>query len=156
MTDASAYLIEHKMSPSQRDALMGELFGPAPGLNLSFMRLTIGASDFSQVDYSYDDMPAGDTDPTLAHFSIASAKTDVVPAVKQALALNPKLTVMASPWSAPGRCWSTSSLTPTTSMRTSLRLRAQTRPRRSCPCLCTASRPTWLSSTRLPKSTACR
>ena len=102
MTDASAYLIEHKLTQPQRDALMQELFGPAPGLNLSFTRLTIGASDFSQVDYSYDDMPKGQTDEELDHFSIEPAKTDVIPAVKQALALNPKLTVMASPWSAPG------------------------------------------------------
>ena len=102
MTDASAWLIEHKLTQSQRDALMKDLYGPAPGLGLSFMRLTIGASDFSQVDYSYDDLPKGETDPDLAHFSIDPAKADVIPAVKQALALNPKLTVMASPWSGPG------------------------------------------------------
>ncbi|MBP2161623.1 MULTISPECIES: glycoside hydrolase family 30 beta sandwich domain-containing protein [Asticcacaulis] len=101
ITDASAYLIQQKMSSSQRDALMRDLFSDA-GLGFSFTRLTIGASDFSSTHYSYDDMPAGQTDPSLAHFSIASARTDVIPTVKQALALNPKLTVMASPWSAPG------------------------------------------------------
>ncbi len=101
MTDASAYLIQHKMSASQRDALMADLFGSG-GIRLDFMRLTIGASDFSRTDYSYDDMPAGASDPALANFSIAAAKVDVVPSVKQALTLNPDLTVMASPWSAPG------------------------------------------------------
>jgi glucosylceramidase len=101
ITDASAYLIQQKMSATQRDALMQDLFGDA-GLGFSFTRLTIGASDFSSTHYSYDDMPAGQSDPTLAHFSIASAQTDVIPTVKQALALNAKLTVMASPWSAPG------------------------------------------------------
>lgn len=101
ITDASAYLIQQKMTATQRDALMRDLFGDS-GLGFSFTRLTIGASDFSSSHYSYDDMPAGATDPTLAHFSIAPAKADVIPTVKQALALNPKLTVMASPWSAPG------------------------------------------------------
>jgi glucosylceramidase len=109
MTDASAYLIRNKMTDAQRDALMSDLFGEK-GLNFSFMRLTIGASDFSREHYSYDDMPAGQTDPQMAHFSINAAKTDVIPAVKQALALNPKLTVMASPWSAPGWMKTTDSL----------------------------------------------
>ena len=109
MTDASAWLIRNKVTASQRDALMNDLFG-AEGLGFSFTRLTIGASDFSREHYSYDDMPNGESDPGLAHFSIEAAKADVIPAVKQALALNPKLTVMASPWSAPGWMKTTDSL----------------------------------------------
>ena len=109
MTDASADLIRNHMSASQRDALMADLFGKQ-GLDFSFTRLTIGASDFSSAHYSYDDMPAGQTDRDMAHFSIEAAKTDVIPAVKQALAINPKLTVMASPWSAPGWMKTTDSL----------------------------------------------
>ncbi|MFT4075773.1 MAG: glycoside hydrolase family 30 beta sandwich domain-containing protein [Asticcacaulis sp.] len=109
MTDASVYLIRNKMTPVQRDALMGDLFGKN-GLNFSFTRLTIGASDFSREHYSYDDMPKGERDPDLKHFSIEAAKADVIPAVKQALAINPKLTVMASPWSAPGWMKTTDSL----------------------------------------------
>lgn len=109
ITDASAYLIQKKMSPAQRDALMAELFSPT-GLNFSFTRLTIGASDFSRNHYSYDDMPAGQSDPTLGNFSIAAAKAEVIPTVRQALSLNPDLTVMASPWSAPGWMKTTDSL----------------------------------------------
>jgi len=109
MTDASAYLIRNRMSAGQRDALMNDLFGNN-GLGFSFMRLTIGASDFSSTHYSYDDMPAGASDPALAHFSIDAAKVDVIPAVKQAVAINPQLTIMASPWSAPGWMKTTDSL----------------------------------------------
>ncbi|HTN41160.1 MAG TPA: glycosyl hydrolase, partial [Asticcacaulis sp.] len=109
MTDASVWLIRNKMTTRQRDALMRDLFG-AEGLNFSFTRLTIGASDFSRAHYSYDDMPKGERDPEMAHFSIDAAKVDVIPAMKQALALNPKLTVMASPWSAPGWMKTTDSL----------------------------------------------
>jgi glucosylceramidase len=80
---------------------MRELFGPAPALQISFVRLTIGASDFSPAHYSLDDMPEGETDPALAHFSITPIRDTVVPVVREALSLNPRLRVMASPWSAP-------------------------------------------------------
>jgi glucosylceramidase len=102
ITDASAWLIQTRMNAAQRAALMRELFGPAPGLQISFMRLTIGASDFSASHYSFDDMPSGEADPGLAHFSITPIKETVLPLVRDALSLNPALRLMASPWSAPG------------------------------------------------------
>jgi glucosylceramidase len=101
MTDASAFILNHDLTPAQRDAVMSDLFAPG-NQHLSFTRLTIGASDFSSVDYSYDDMPSNQSDPTLSHFSIARAEVDVVPMVKAAMRLNPDLKIMASPWSAPG------------------------------------------------------
>ena len=102
ITDASAWLIRSRMDGAQRAALMQELFGPAPALQISFVRLTIGASDFSPAHYSLDDMPDGETDAALAHFSIAPIRDTVVPVVRDALSRNPALRVMASPWSAPG------------------------------------------------------
>jgi glucosylceramidase len=102
LTDASAWLIQHKLDAAQRAALLNELFGPAPGLGLSFTRLTIGASDFSREHYSFDDMPPGQSDPELRHFSIDANRAEVLPVTKAALAINPRLRVMASPWSAPG------------------------------------------------------
>jgi len=102
ITDASAWLIRSRMNGAQRAALMQELFGPAPALQISFVRLTIGASDFSPAHYSLDDMPDGETDPALAHFSIAPIRDTVVPVVRDAQSLNRNLLVMASPWSAPG------------------------------------------------------
>jgi glucosylceramidase len=110
ITDASAYLIQQRMNPSQRAALMQELFGMEKGLGMSFTRLTIGASDFSRTHYSFDDMPPGESDPTLAKFSIEAQRDTVLPVVKQALAVNPQLKVMASPWSAPGWMKTTDSL----------------------------------------------
>ncbi len=102
ITDASAWLIQNRMSAAQRQALMQDLFGKSPGLGLSFTRLTIGASDFSMKHYSLDDMPKGQTDEALTHFSIDPMRADVLPVVKSALAINPQLKLMASPWSAPG------------------------------------------------------
>jgi glucosylceramidase len=102
ITDASAWLIRHRLNDAQRDALMRELFGRgAGGIGFSFTRLTIGASDFSTSHYTYNDLPPGQIDLPLANFSIAPARADVIPVVRQALAINPQLQVMASPWSAP-------------------------------------------------------
>lgn len=110
ITDAASWLIQNKMDANQRTALLQELFDSTTGLGLSFTRLTIGASDFSRTHYSFDDVPAGQTDLTLAHFSIDANRAEVLPLVKSALALNPNLRVMASPWSAPGWMKTTDSL----------------------------------------------
>ena len=102
ITDASAWLMHNRMSPAQREALLQELFGRGEdGVGFDFTRLTIGASDFSRHHYTLNDRPAGQTDLALAHFSIDANRADVLPVVKRALAINPKLQVMASPWSAP-------------------------------------------------------
>lgn len=111
ITEGSAWLMRHGMSEAQRDALMRELFTrDGGGLGFELTRLTIGASDFSRRHYSLDDMPPGQTDPELKHFSLEPERADVIPAVKQALALSPRLQVMASPWSAPGWMKTTDSL----------------------------------------------
>lgn len=102
ITDASAILIQ-QLTPARRQVLIAELFGRGPGgLGLDFTRLTIGASDFSPTHYSFDDTPPGESDPRLTRFSIAPNRADVLPTVKAALRANPRLTVMASPWSPPG------------------------------------------------------
>ena len=101
LTDASAWLIQKKLSEPQRTALLQELFGPSPGLGFSFTRLTIGASDFSLKHYSLDDRPAGQTDFPLAHFSLKEMQPEVLPTLHAAKAINPRLAIMASPWSAP-------------------------------------------------------
>jgi glucosylceramidase len=100
-TDSSAWLIQQRMNPTQRRELLRELFDPATGLGLSLTRLTIGASDFSREHYSFDDMPAGQTDPRLTNFSIERARADVLPLVREAMKINPSLKVFISPWSAP-------------------------------------------------------
>ena len=103
LTDASAWLIQHKLDAGQRDALLKELFGrEGNGLGLSFSRLTIGASDFSRHHYSLNDTPDGKPDPELKHFSIEENRGDVIPVARAMLAINPQLKIMASPWSAPG------------------------------------------------------
>ncbi len=107
ITDSSAWLIEKRMNAAQRDKLLRDLFARDDGgLGIDFTRLTIGASDFSRAHYSLDDLPPGQSDPALAHFSLTPKVPDtgaeeVLPVVRAALAINPRLQVMASPWSAP-------------------------------------------------------
>ena len=101
LTDSSAWLIQNKLNALQRRSLLDELFGPPPGLNLNMARLTIGASDFSRQQYTLDDMPFGQVDPDLQHFNVAANLPDLIPTVREALAVNPQLRIIASPWSAP-------------------------------------------------------
>jgi glucosylceramidase len=98
-TDSSAWLVYK--SPL-RNQIMSKLFDPSSGIGLDFLRQPIGASDFSQSLYSYDDMPAGQSDPSLADFSISHDDAYILPILQQALQLNPQTTVMATPWSPPG------------------------------------------------------
>lgn len=109
-TDASTWLIQTKMSAAQRDVLMRDLFSPAEGIGLSFMRMTMGSSDFSREHWSYDDVPAGQTDDALAHFSIQRDREAMLPVIQQARQLNPDLRIMASPWSPPGWMKTTGSM----------------------------------------------
>ena len=110
LTDSSSWLIQHRLTAQQRNAFLREMFGPPPGLELNMTRLTIGASDFSLRHYSLDDVPAGQADPGLEHFNIAADLDDVILTVREALAINPRLHIIASPWSAPGWMKTTGSL----------------------------------------------
>ena len=102
-TDTAAWLMNSSgaLSTATRNATMTKLFSPTDGIGLSFLRNPMGASDLARYGYSYDDVASGQTDPNLTSFSIAHDLADVVPLTKQALSLNPSLTVMASPWTAP-------------------------------------------------------
>jgi len=117
LTDSSSWLIQHRLKAPQRNAFLREMFGPPPGLALNMTRLTIGASDFSLQHYSLDDLPAGQTDPGLEHFGLAAGLDDVVPTVRQALAINPRLHIIASPWSAPAWMKTTGNLIAGTLLR---------------------------------------
>ncbi|MEV6625224.1 ricin-type beta-trefoil lectin domain protein [Amycolatopsis sp. NPDC051114] len=102
-TDSAAWLLNSSnlLSATTRNQVMQKLFDPNAGIGISFLRNPIGASDIARYSYTFDDVPAGQTDPNLTKFSIAHDQTDVLPLTKQALQLNPQIKVMASPWSAP-------------------------------------------------------
>ena len=91
-----------KMLPAARHALLEDLFGSGPGQhNMSYIRVSIGASDMNESVYTYDDMPEGAMDSALAHFSLAPDEAYVIPVLKEIMAIHPGLRILASPWSAP-------------------------------------------------------
>jgi len=101
LTGGSAQLIM-KMEPAARAALLKNLFADDDdNIGVSYLRLTVGASDMNDHVFSYDDLPEGQTDPNMEKFSIDPDKADVIPLMKQILAINPHVQVLASPWSAP-------------------------------------------------------
>lgn len=101
LTGGSAYLLM-KMSPSARHALLVDLFGTGKdSIATSYIRVTVGASDMNDHVYTYDDLPEGQVDPELKHFSLSEDMNDVVPVLKEILAINPHIHILASPWTPP-------------------------------------------------------
>ena len=101
LTGSSAYLVQKEMNATTRDEVLKNLFDPIDGIGISYVRLTMGASDFSLSDFTYDDMPAGQTDFQLNNFSLSRDVEDVVPVMQQVLSIQPDLKIMGSPWSPP-------------------------------------------------------
>ena len=102
-TDTAAWLMNSSgaLSQATRDDTMRKLFDPNDGIGLAFLRNPMGASDLARYSYTYDDQPAGASDPDLNNFSIDHDLADVLPLTRQAQQLNPDLKVLGSPWTAP-------------------------------------------------------
>ncbi|WP_290794206.1 glycoside hydrolase family 30 protein [Flavihumibacter sp. UBA7668] len=100
LTGASAYLLNSM--GSGKTALLQELFGTgATGIGVSYLRISIGASDLSAEVFSYNDLPEGQTDLQLEKFSLSKDTVDLIPVLKEILAINPAIKIMGSPWSPP-------------------------------------------------------
>ncbi|HTB26598.1 MAG TPA: glycoside hydrolase family 30 beta sandwich domain-containing protein [Puia sp.] len=101
LTGGSAYVI-NQMDAGSRASLLKELFGnDSLSMGISYLRLSIGSSDLNASVFSYDDMPVGQSDTSLVHFSLAADSTDLIPILKQIIAISPSIKIIATPWSAP-------------------------------------------------------
>jgi glucosylceramidase len=101
LTGGSAQLLM-RMDPAQRGALLRELFATSgEDIAVSYLRVSIGSSDMNANVYSYDDLPEGQTDGEMAKFSLGPDRMDVIPILKEILAINPHIRILGSPWSAP-------------------------------------------------------
>ena len=91
-----------RMEPAARAALLRELCA-TDGTNIgtSYLRLSIGASDLNERVFSYNDLPAGQTDPEMKKFDLGPDRADVIPVLKEILAIIPAIGLLGSPWSAP-------------------------------------------------------
>lgn len=110
-TDSANWLLYTQAQPAQYTSIMNDLFTRnGNGIGLSFMRIPMGASDIARSVYSFDDMPSGQSDPSLANFSITHDQAYIIPVIQQAVSLNPNLKLMANPWSPPGWMKTTDSM----------------------------------------------
>lgn len=100
LTGGSAEMLM-RMSPEARAATLRDVFDPVKGAGVSCVRLTVGASDLNRFVFFYDDMPEGQEDFRLEHFSLSQDLRDVIPVMNEILEINPDICVLASPWSAP-------------------------------------------------------
>lgn len=101
LTGGSALHI-NRMKDSARTALLQELFGTGEDeIGVSYLRLSIGASDLNKAPFSYNDVPEGETDVKLENFSLANDTVHVVPVLKEILEISPEIKIMGSPWSPP-------------------------------------------------------
>ena len=101
LTGGSVQAITMLDAPKRR-ALLQELFGKNENsIGISYLRLSIGASDLNEFPFTYDDLPLGQTDIELQQFSLSPDKATVIPMVKEILAINPEIKLLATPWSAP-------------------------------------------------------
>jgi glucosylceramidase len=101
LTGGSAEVI-NSLSTPKKALLLQELFGTqSTSISISYLRISLGASDLNATPFTYDDMPAGQTDINLTQFSLNPDMTHVIPLLKEILLINPQIKIMASPWSAP-------------------------------------------------------
>lgn len=90
------------MSAPARAKLLEELFGNGKdAISISYIRLSVGASDLDEKVFSYNDLPAGQTDMKLEKFDLDYDKLYLIPVLKQILKINPKIKILGSPWSPP-------------------------------------------------------
>ena len=100
LTGGSVEVI-NQLSATKKEELLQELFSNKDNsIGVSYIRLSIGASDLNSSVFSYDDMPAGQTDVSLANFSLAKDQA-LIDMLKKILTINPNIKIMATPWSPP-------------------------------------------------------
>lgn len=91
-----------RMSPAARTAILHELFAwDGQSIGVSYLRVSIGASDLNEHVFTYNDLPVGEADLEMRRFDLGPDRADVIPVLKEILKINPDLKIMGSPWSAP-------------------------------------------------------
>ena len=101
LTGGSAELLM-KMSREARAKVLRQVFArDGNNLGVSYLRVSIGASDLNSFVFSYDDLAPGETDYDLKRFDLGQDRKDVIPVLKEILEIAPDIRILGSPWSAP-------------------------------------------------------
>lgn len=84
-----------QMSEEDREAILQECFSPEK-MRMNFIRVSIGASDFSLDEYTCCDQEG------IEFFELHEYdRRDLLPILKQILEINPNVRIVGSPWSCP-------------------------------------------------------
>ncbi|MCM5664023.1 glycoside hydrolase family 30 protein [Galbibacter mesophilus] len=101
LTGGSAKAI-NSLSTSQKNELLNELFGfKENSISISYLRVSIGASDLNESPFTYNDIADGQTDESLNAFSLEKDINGVIALLQEIKAINPNINILGSPWSAP-------------------------------------------------------
>ena len=101
LTGGSADVI-NSLNNSKKQELLQKLFGSnEDGIGISYLRISVGASDLDASAFTYNDLPEGQTDEDLSDFSLEPNMDNVIPLLQEILKINPDLGIMATPWSPP-------------------------------------------------------
>jgi glucosylceramidase len=101
LTGASATLI-NGLPETTQNALLKELFSTdSSDIGVSYLRISLGASDLSSSPFTYDEIGNGQIDTALRYFSINKEKKDLIPILQKIIKLNPNIKIISTPWTAP-------------------------------------------------------
>src|SRR5690606_12149879 len=101
LTGGSAEVI-NQLTASSREELLQKLFGTGKNaITISYLRISIGASDLDSSTFSYNDLPVGEADEDLSEFTLEPDMDDLIPLLKKILEINPDIKIMGTPWSPP-------------------------------------------------------
>lgn len=85
-----------QMTPTDRTKFLTETFSDKNGLGFSYIRISIGCSDFSLSEYTCCDAKG------IENFALQTEEKEyVIPILKDILALNPTIKILGSPWTCP-------------------------------------------------------
>jgi O-glycosyl hydrolase len=103
LEEASVYHLS-RMSVKTRERVLRDLVAPQQGVGWNLFRICLGSSDFTgRPYYSYDDLPPGETDVALEHFSLQKdIDYGILDLLHQVRRIAPEVLFFASPWSPPG------------------------------------------------------
>ncbi len=111
-----------RLSPAAQQEYYERMFSPTGDLRFALGRIPVGASDYAGPEnfydpsvfhqrnepinlaeswYSCDEVPAGQTDFQMEHFTIERDKKHIIPFIKKAQEQNPNMKFWCSPWSPP-------------------------------------------------------
>ncbi|MDR0699197.1 MAG: glucosylceramidase [Tannerella sp.] len=95
ITGSAAYNLM-RMTPDERSAFLYETFSSNMKMGYSYVRISIGCSDFSLSEYTCCD------EEGIENFALTDEETEyVIPVMREILSINPSVKIMGSPWTCP-------------------------------------------------------